>query len=72
MSFENYDDEDEDDRLDREMYVEMADDSYHNIEILRLAQETLSQSWFWRFYSIKTKLRLVRETYKNLKTILDT
>ena len=85
--FSNNDDNDDDDMdEDMEEYFDMDDlnssvftDAAHielvsreqDQNILKLAVELTSKMWFFKFYSLNTKLDLIEKTYSRFIKMLD-
>lgn len=42
-----------------------------NLQLLDLAIQEASKSFFWKFYSAKTKIDSIQAIYKGLKEIVD-
>ena len=42
-----------------------------NVKIFRTAIRVCEKSWFWAFYSLNTRLRMINETVKRLRRLED-
>jgi hypothetical protein len=63
-------DEGEEDNLAGMLQLDLATTDI-NLQILHAAIKLLESSWFWGWKSTKTKLEMVRETYKELSMLID-
>lgn len=68
----NDNDDDYDDDEEYEMIFEsIFENKKIDVKILEMAIKTSSSSFLWNFLSIKTKLKRIKESYKDLLSIIE-